>query len=436
MYKTKIDTSDMVVSPPSNGHYGAKIATKSETQEQHAEGLIGFQSTPAALAAESPGPLRTLFVSQMWTTPIDTNTQFTSIPLALAKIGLVTSNNPLSTEPWIIIVYPGTYNEPIDMLSNVSIVGMNQNCVILGAAATLTWICGTGLNVGNTANREVVGFSNFTTLGDITLTRTAKTGSTTLATFDNITMSSGQKTFRINGRTSNVSSIDDRVEITSCTFYAANYVSGGYGYVRKTDTRSNFAAFSNGGDIAAGGSLYFAKNCQDYGGPRIFFSTNAWYFSCITAATRYNVSFVGMSSLKISVICFDSCLFDIGEYNQQICADNHLSKYYVRNCTIRQNTFGGGTWWPYTPCDLDRCEFDMLTIQPNDGTVKDFYPVQFCTNPADYFVTITAGEVSHTCPTVLEKDVNGTTVATNQTPQPWAVCVTSNNSASAPIPPF
>jgi hypothetical protein len=326
------------------------------------------------------------------------------------------------------------------MLSNVSIVGINQNCVVLGAAATLNWVCGTGLNANNTADREVVGFSNFTTLSDITLTRTTKTGSTTLATFDNVIMSSGQKTFRISGRTSNVSSIDDRVEITSCTLYAANYVSEGYGYVRKTDTRSNFAAFTSGGDMEGGGSLYFAKNCQDYGGQRIFIATNVWYFSCVTAATRYNTERSHYLISNPSIISFDSCLFDINTGGMQIRGNNLTSKFYVRNCTIQQSMIGYIPPAEYTPCDVDRWEFAMQSIEPKEpvgnfgGTNMNFLPEHFIST--DYFVTMTAGEVGHTCPMVLDKTTGYVKVGTNSTTQPWAVCVTLKNSAAAPIPPF
>jgi hypothetical protein len=449
MSKPKIYNSDVVVSPPSNDDSGAKIATKNETQGQNSEGLIRFQVSPAPAVSESTGPLRTLFVSKTWTTPIDTNTQFTSIPLALAKIGLATSNTPIALAPWTIIVYPGTYNEPIDMLSNVSSVGINQNCVILGSAASLTWVCGTGLNVGNTANREVVGFSNFTTLSHITLDRTTKTGSTTLATFDNVTMSSGLKNFWISGRNAVVPATDDRVEITSCTLDAANYFTERYGYVRKTDTRSKFGSFHNGSGSQSGSSLYFAKNCQDYGGTRNFVATNAWYFNCITAAFLYQ-SLAGPDVLDPnygSILSFDNCLFDIETAPAQIKGYDDFSHYFLRHCTIQQNMIAANNVWARrTYCDVDRWEFAMQSIEPGETIFGNFYPGTYLYYdsthnlrlPSTNYVTMTAGEVSHTCPIEVEyvNPESKTIIATNQTSQPWAVCVTSSNSASAPIPPF
>jgi hypothetical protein len=423
-----------LVDLPNDAYFGKDITSE----------MIQLQVLPAPAVAESPGPLRTLFVSQLWTTPIDVNTQFTSIPLALAKIGSLTSNTPLATEPWTIIVYPGTYNDPIDMLSNVSIVGMNQNCVILGAEATLTWECGGTLNAGNTANREVVGFSNFTTLGHITLTRTNKTGGTTLTTIKNMNMSSGLKNFRIFGRTTVVPATDDRVEITSCKLDAASYLSKRYGYVRKTDTRCNFGSFSAGGNLpdeligtVPGGSLYFAKNCQDYGGERIFLSTNAWYFSCITAATQYNATGGIYNNDDVpSIVSFDNCLFDIYTGSNTIAGNNPYSKYFVRNCTIQQNMIDGNLYsHAPTPCDVDRWEFEMQELDPLPpyGTLVDFN--QPWIDP-DYFVTMTAAEVTHTCPVVEEKEATYSVLSTNSTTQPWFVCATSRNSTSAPIPPF
>jgi hypothetical protein len=386
-----------------------------------------LQVTPAPMAAESPSPLRTLFVSQSWTAPIDTNIQFTSIPLALTKIGLATSNTPLASDPWTIIVYPGNYNDPINMLSNVNIVGIDQNSVILGSAATFTWVCGTGLNVGNTSNREVVSLSNFTTLGDIILTRTSKTGSTTLTTLDNIIMSSGLKTFQINGRTGPVDPTDDRVEINKCKLDGASYVATRFGYVRKTNTLSKFASFVTGtaGAGVAFSCLYFAKDCQDYGGERLFVGSRGWYLNCITSATRYNTG--GQSE---SVLFFESCVFDIATGNVQINGDNFGSKIYVRHCTILQSMFGGNT-----PCDRDRWEFPMQNIAAAPtGTQLAFVP-PFISN--DYFVTITAGELTHTCAAVLTKSTGYVKVGSNSTTQPWAVQVTlGKQPANQPIPPF
>jgi hypothetical protein len=428
MYKPKIYTSSVIISPPGQNDADAK-GNNAKKEIQSAKGLIGFQAAPSALVAESPAPLRTVFVSQTWTAPIDSNTQFASIPLALAKIGLLTSNTPLAAEPWTIVVYPGNYPDPINMLSNVSIVGIDRNSVILGAEATLAWVCGTGgLNAGNTANREVIGLSNFTTLGDITITRTTKTGGTTLTTLENIIMSSGLKTVGIYGRTAVVPPTDDRTEFNKCKLDGASFVTQRCGFVKKTDTRCKFTAISIGTFALPGESLYFAKDCQDYGGTRSFTATSAWYFHSITLASRYNAKYVSDADLSKSVICFDSCLFDIATVSMQINGDNPLSKYYVRRCTIQQGQFGGAS-----PCDRDRYEFPMQNIAPGPTGTQLNFNHPFVSN--DYFVTMTAGELTHTCPTAVAKTTGYVTVASNTTTQPWAVCVTLNDAVPTPVPP-
>ena len=114
-------------------------------------------------------------------------------------------------------------------------------------------------------------------------------------------------------------------------------------------------------------------------------------------------------------------------------------------------TADSGFWPPKRVfCDIDRWEFAVQSIEPAEAIDGIYYQSTGTTLWYDgtqsvwlppLSVTMTAGEVGHTCPMQVEpinpwEPYPGIIVGTNQTYQPWAVCGTFSNSASAPIPPF
>jgi hypothetical protein len=303
------------------------------------------------------------------------------------------------------------------MVSNVNIVGVDRESVKL-SAAPISWAAGAApSNTGNIANREVIRLSNFTTVSTITLNTSAKTGSTSLAVMQNMSMLPGAGNLNITGRSTSVS---DRTEIIASNFEINTFLMTGGGYVRKFNSVFNVASTFSITGVTQANMLYYARDCEDYGAVRTFSAVNAWYMNCITSASNYQASLPTTSS-----ITFNACSFNTAAVGLQVSGTNPTSHYFIRNCTIRQNMIGG-----VTPCDRDTWEFPNASVDTGvAGTTLTFTPPFISTN---YFVTMTAEELTHTCPVVIIKNTGNVVVRANGAlPQPWSVLITLLAASSA-----
>ena len=74
-------------------------------------------------------PLRVLFVAQGWKGYVNRNIHFTSVSAALIQAAKLI---PTLTNPVDIIVYNGTYPDPLTLVSFVDIIGDSIDAVISG----------------------------------------------------------------------------------------------------------------------------------------------------------------------------------------------------------------------------------------------------------------------------------------------------------------
>jgi hypothetical protein len=88
-------------------------------------------------------PARTLFVAQSWPAGADPLVFFTSIQAAINQAATL---NPVTANHVNVVVFAGTYNENLTLVSNVNVMGMasaiNQSVNVLSA----TWLPAQGLN--------------------------------------------------------------------------------------------------------------------------------------------------------------------------------------------------------------------------------------------------------------------------------------------------
>ena len=115
-------------------------------------------------------PERTLFVAQSWSAPVDPTTHFTSIALAYAASVALT---PTADNPVEILVYPGTYTDPIDVVSNVHLIGTDQQRAVIVTGA-VTWTPGDGVNLSQTNDNENLGVAFITFTQPWTIDSTLK----------------------------------------------------------------------------------------------------------------------------------------------------------------------------------------------------------------------------------------------------------------------
>jgi hypothetical protein len=99
-------------------------------------------------------PARTLFVSQAWSTGSDPLVFFTKISDALTQAATLT---PRAFNPVTIIVYPGTYSDPLTLVSNVHFFGNSYRDVLIDAP--VTWTPGAGVNAAQASIREEIDFA-------------------------------------------------------------------------------------------------------------------------------------------------------------------------------------------------------------------------------------------------------------------------------------
>jgi hypothetical protein len=162
------------------GHDGATGATgptgPSASPVAHDETLLGA-GTPASLLSALPvkfNPARTLFVAESWPTGADPTVYFTSIAAAYAASVAL---NPTAANPVEILVYPGTYPDPITVVSNVHLVGTGQQRAVVVTGA-VTWTPSAGVNLPQAGTEEDLNVAFFTFTGPWLVDSTAAPGGT------------------------------------------------------------------------------------------------------------------------------------------------------------------------------------------------------------------------------------------------------------------
>jgi len=126
-------------------------------------------SGPSELS-DAASPDRTLLVSPMWTTPINPARHFSSIA---AAYNAAASMNPTVSNPIQILVYPGTYPEPVNIVSHVHLVGTGQQRAV-NITGTVAWTPGAGVNAPQTNVEERLNVAFVTFEGPVVIDSTAK----------------------------------------------------------------------------------------------------------------------------------------------------------------------------------------------------------------------------------------------------------------------
>jgi hypothetical protein len=139
---------------------------------------IGGDGTPGSPLFVKAGfaPSRTLFVSKAWFAGSDPNIYFTTISAAEVR---ALALNPISSNPIVIELAPGTYVEDVVHVSNVHLVGIDKLSVFV--TGNISWLLGQGVNAPQAALPENASFINMTSggPGSFTYDSTAKTGAST-----------------------------------------------------------------------------------------------------------------------------------------------------------------------------------------------------------------------------------------------------------------
>jgi hypothetical protein len=123
---------------------------------------------PDGLNAASPD--RTLFVAQSWSAPVDPTRYFTSIAAAYAASAALL---PTVANPVEILVYPGTYPDPITIVSNVHLVGTGQQRAV-NVTGLVTFTPGVGVNAPQAIGEERLNVAFMTFAGGFTINSTGK----------------------------------------------------------------------------------------------------------------------------------------------------------------------------------------------------------------------------------------------------------------------
>jgi hypothetical protein len=123
----------------------------------------------------------------VWTTPIDPARHFHSIA---AAYNAAASMNPTVTSPIQILVCPGTYPEPVNIVSHVHLVGTGQqrNVNITG---TVTWTPGAGVNAPQTNVEERLNVAFVTFQGPVVIDSTSKNSNNAVPVFRGCVFTAG-----------------------------------------------------------------------------------------------------------------------------------------------------------------------------------------------------------------------------------------------------
>jgi len=131
----------------------------------------GGRGRQGPAGAPGPGfePARTLFVAQSWPAGVNPAVFFTSIPPALTAAAALT---PTISDPVLVVVFPGTYADPLTLVSNVHIASFSRRDVLISGATT--WAPGAGVNAPQTAANEFIGVVHINFSAPISVDATAK----------------------------------------------------------------------------------------------------------------------------------------------------------------------------------------------------------------------------------------------------------------------
>lgn len=145
---------------------------RGKTGPAGAAGMIGPTGAAGiATGAVMAVPARTLFVAQSWPTGVDPLVFFTTIAGALAQAATM---NPSAFNPISIVIYPGTYSDPLTLVSNVSLFSTARRSTNI--TGPVTWTPGAGVNAAQAGQREEVGIVLSNILSTISIDASAKTG--------------------------------------------------------------------------------------------------------------------------------------------------------------------------------------------------------------------------------------------------------------------
>lgn len=186
------------------------------------QGKRGRTGATGATGATGPSiaftPARTLFVAQSWPAGADPTIFFTSIATAYAASVALT---PTPANPVEILVYPGTYSDPITAVSNVHLFGTGgQNAVVVTGA--VSWTLGAGVNAPQIGSDEDldVGFITFT--APWVIDSTAKTGGIAESIFTGVSLAG----FNYNGNTLGLDNVTITASVMGVGVYTINNVGG------------------------------------------------------------------------------------------------------------------------------------------------------------------------------------------------------------------
>lgn len=139
--------------------------------------IAAIPATPVVVPLGIPFPENVRFVAESWSTPtINPDFQFTTIDAAYASILAAEGGVPSSTEEYTIYIYPGNYTIPALLLSNIALVGVDREGVILTGATA--WNAGAGANAPLAALAETITLRDVTLNGSLVFDSTAKTAGT------------------------------------------------------------------------------------------------------------------------------------------------------------------------------------------------------------------------------------------------------------------
>ncbi len=165
------------------GHAGqtgqpGPTGTAGSTGPTGTAGSTGPTGAAGSTGSVTGPPARTLFVALSWPAGVDPTVYFTTIAAALVQAATL---SPTAASPVSIIIYPGTYSDPLTLVSNVSLTSTGRRtCIITGP---ITWTAGAGVNAPQAADREEVDMVLIAVLAPVSIDTTAKTGGS-LSTLD------------------------------------------------------------------------------------------------------------------------------------------------------------------------------------------------------------------------------------------------------------
>ena len=201
------------------------------------------------IADVNASPDRTLFVAQSWSGPVDPTRYFTSIAAAYVASAAL---NPTLANPVEILVYPGTYPDPITIVSNVHLVGTGQQRAVTVTGA-VTWTPGAGVNAPQTNVEERLNVAFMTLAGPWLIDATAKTAGSANVVFRGVIFSA-TSSFVHNGRApaTDVFFIFASVQETGSTHTFTNVTAVLLGTRTATLTFNGTSTFLLSGGLSAG----------------------------------------------------------------------------------------------------------------------------------------------------------------------------------------